>query len=115
MTRCDAKVWHSNGLSPARFRLDTKDEISMFRDHAEPAHRQIDSFFDHALALVETILDAQSSSHLHSDDWQRTIYIDSLGVKTTQFDLTDELKNKLVESGKTGVRKYFEWLDSRPQ
>ena len=48
---------------------------------------------------------------MHSDDWQRTIYIDTLGVGTTDFDLKDSQKKALVESGKTNTKKYFEWYD----
>jgi NTE family protein len=94
------------------FRLDTKQEISVFRDHAEPPHHKVDNFFDYTWALIDTLLDAQASSHLHSDDWARTVYIDTLGVKTTEFDLPDAKKNALVESGKDGTTKYFEWFDS---
>jgi NTE family protein len=59
-------------------------------------------------------MDAQDSSHLHSDDWQRTIYIDTLGVKTTEFDLSDQRKMDLVESGRNGVRIFFDWFDKVP-
>jgi NTE family protein len=55
--------------------------------------------------------EAQQSMHLHSDDWQRTIYIDTLGVGTTQFDISDDLKKKLVQSGSDGVIAYFDWYD----
>lgn len=94
------------------FRLDTKEEISVFRDHAEPPQEKIDNFIDYAWSLASTIMDAQQNSHLHSDDWQRTIYIDTLGVKTTEFDLSDEKKKALVQSGKEGAEAYFSWFDS---
>lgn len=94
------------------FRLDTKQEISVFRDHAEPPHRKIDNFFDYTWALINTVLEAQQSSHLHSDDWTRTIYIDTLGVQTTDFDLTDTKKKELVKSGKDCAQKYFSWFDN---
>lgn len=93
------------------FRLDSKQEISVFRDHAEPPVHKIDDFFSYSLGLIETIMEAQASQHLHSDDWQRTIYIDTLGVKTTQFDLDDEIKDKLEESGRGNTAKYLEWYD----
>lgn len=78
----------------------------------EPASRDIDDFFDYTWALINALLESQQNRHLHSDDWQRTVYIDSLGVGTTDFDLDDATKEKLVESGRTGVRKYFEWFDN---
>lgn len=94
------------------FRLDTKDEISVFRDHAEPACKKVDNFFDYTWALIHTVLEAQQSSHLHNDDWARTFYIDTLGVGTTDFDLSDTKKKALVASGREGATKYFEWYDN---
>lgn len=99
------------------FRLDSAKEIAAFRDHAEPERRVIEDFFSYAWALVETLMQIQASMHLHSDDWQRTIYIDTLGVKTTQFDLSDGQKAALVDSGRANTEKYFAWYDnprSRP-
>jgi NTE family protein len=97
------------------FKLDSEQEIAMFRDAAEPASAQVDDFFDYGLALVKTILNAQNNTHLHSDDWQRTVYIDSLGVGTTDFELSDKKKKELVHSGATGVIDYFKWYDSPPK
>ncbi len=94
------------------FRLDTREEISVFRDHAEPPHHKIDNLFDYAWALVSTVMESQQSTHLHSDDWQRTVYIDTLGVATTDFDLPDEKKHMLISSGRTGVREYFKWFEA---
>ena len=47
-----------------------------------------------------------------SDDWQRTIYIDTLGVKTTDFSLSEAKKKALVESGRKGTQEYFKWYDN---
>jgi NTE family protein len=96
------------------FRLDSKEEIAAFR-YNEPQSQKIDHFYEYATALVKTMLDCQNNAHLHSDDWQRTIYIDTLGVSTTDFGLTDEKKTALEESGKLGVANYFEWFDSAPE
>jgi len=93
------------------FRLDTKQEIAMFRDQAEPQRHKIKDLFEFIWGLAETFMESQTNSHLHSDDWQRTIYIDTLGVKTTEFDLSDEKKRDLIESGRKGVKEYFEWFD----
>jgi len=94
------------------FRLDSKEEISVFRDHAEPQHHKVDNFFDYSWALIETLLEAQQSSHLHNDDWARTVYVDTLGVRTTEFDISEAKKKLLVKSGKDGATKYFEWFDN---
>lgn len=94
------------------FRLDTKEEISVFRDHAEPTNKKIDDFFGYSWALIHTVLAAQQNAHLHNDDWARSVYIDTKGVSTTDFDLPDSKKKALIKSGKEGAREYFEWYDN---
>jgi NTE family protein len=99
------------------FRLDSAEELAVFRDQAEPPQHRIEDFFAYAWNLVQTLLETQASMHLHSDDWHRTIYIDTLGVKTTDFALGDERKAALVQSGRTHTERYFAWFDdpkSRP-
>jgi NTE family protein len=93
------------------FRLDSKQEIAMFRDGGEPQHKQIDDFFDYIGALFESILNVQENQHLHSDDWQRSIYINTLGIKATDFQLPEAQKRKLVKEGSEATRRYFEWYD----
>ncbi|MCL2160528.1 MAG: patatin-like phospholipase family protein [Betaproteobacteria bacterium] len=95
------------------FRLDSEEEIALFRDHAEPAHRKIDDLFDFMTAVVLCFIDGQNNQHLHGDDWQRTIYIDTLGVGATDFSLSRKTKEALLESGRKGVRQYFAWYDDK--
>jgi NTE family protein len=71
-----------------------------------------DDFFSYTWGLVQTVLSIQNSVHLHGDDWQRTIYIDTLGVGTTDFDLDDAKKEALVASGRTHTQKYFDWYNN---
>jgi hypothetical protein len=49
------------------------------------------------------------SQHLHDDDWHRTIYIDTLGVGTTDFDLSSSRKKELVDSGEKAANNYLKW------
>jgi len=93
------------------FRLDSTKEISVFEDHTEPEHHEIEHFTAYVKYLAETLLEVQSNSFLQSEDWHRTIYIDSLGVKTTDFHISNEKKDALVQSGKEYAKKYFEWYD----
>lgn len=95
------------------FRLDSKKEIGVFRYATEPVHNHIDDFFDYTKALLATILESQGNMHLHSDDWQRTIYIDTLGVGTTDFDISDLKKKQLENSGKKGAENYLKWYNKQ--
>lgn len=91
------------------FRLDSTKEIGVFRDGQEPQSVQIEHFLDYTMQLVKTVLAVQDSQHLHGDDWHRTVYIDTLGVGTTEFDLSDARKKELVTSGKNAAEHYLSW------
>lgn len=94
------------------FRLDSAKEIAVFRDQAEPESHKIDDFFSYTWGLIATIMESQASQHLHSDDWHRTVYIDTLGVGTTEFDLDAAKKKALIKSGKDNAVRYFDWYDN---
>jgi len=83
----------------------------MFWEGADPKARKIGSLFGFAGALARAMMNAQNNQHLHNDDWCRTVYIDTKDIKTTQFDLSDEDKRMLIEQGRIGVAKYFDWYD----
>ncbi|MDD7437550.1 MAG: patatin-like phospholipase family protein [Bacteroidales bacterium] len=95
------------------FKLSSKEEIAMFRDNAEVPHRTIENFFDYTSALLHTLIDAQENTHLHSDDWQRTIYIDTLGVSAIDFKIQNAKKQELFDSGKSYTKSYLEWYDNK--
>ncbi|MCW8846446.1 MAG: patatin-like phospholipase family protein [Gammaproteobacteria bacterium] len=93
------------------FRLDAREKINVFRDAGRPRRRKINDLFDYVSSVVNTVLDVQQTVHLHSDDWQRTIYIDSLGVGTLDFKLKAAQKASLVEQGRLGVQHYLHWYE----
>ena len=93
------------------FRLASKTQIEAFRDQREPIHHTIDNFFGYITSLVSTVLNQQECVHLHSDDWQRSIYIDSLGVGVTDFHIDASHKEALIESGRSYTQAYFKWYD----
>lgn len=93
------------------FRLDAKEDIDMYLTHEENFN-EINGFFDYTKALVTTLIDFQTNDHLHSDDWQRTVYIDTLGVRAIDFDIPTEKKDELVKSGKLYTEAYLEWYNN---
>ncbi|MBR2770582.1 MAG: patatin, partial [Bacteroidales bacterium] len=104
-----------NNKETLGFRLDSEAEIAMFRDNAEPPIREIEDFFDYTKALLNTLIDFQNNVHLHNDDWQRTIYIDSLGVGSIDFNIKDEKKEELVQSGIKHTEKYLDWFNDESE
>ena len=95
-------------------RLDTTQEIGLFRYEEPIAGKGIKTFPSFARSLISALMQVQENKHLHSDDWQRTLYINTLDVKTTDFNLSDKKKLDLINQGINGAENYFKWFeDSR--
>ena len=62
--------------------------------------------------LFQTLMRSQGNLHLESGDWHRTVYIKTLGVDTTEFDLDDETKRDLKAPGRAGTEQYFDCYDA---
>ena len=66
--------------------------------------------------IIQTFFRVAENEHLNRRDSQRTVYINHLGVKTTEFDLTTEQKEQLIKSGKDAVTDYFkQWKHKEEQ
>lgn len=94
------------------FRLDSTAEIAVYHDHAEPLQYTINDFFSYSWRLIATIIESQQNQHLHSADWQRTIYIDTPGIRTMDFSIGNIEIEKMIESGRENTLKYFNWYDN---
>ena len=107
----DKQVYNKETLG---FRLDSKEELNKFLhpDMEMPIKNDIKTIFTYSKALVTTLIDFQNNVHLHSDDWQRTVYIDSLGVGSVDFNISDSKKKELVKSGVDYTQKYLNWYNN---
>ena len=90
------------------FRLDPRDKIDVYMGKKEPRRRKINSFLSYTYALINTIIEGQQDYHLNSFDWKRTIYIDTLGVKTMDFDIGEEKREELIESARNSTEIYLD-------
>lgn len=93
------------------FRVDTLDEIQAEKDSWRAPPRKIENIADYAAALLSFMLDMANKAHLHKNDWDRTVFIDALGVSATDFSLSDAQVAALVESGEKRTETYFEWFE----
>lgn len=96
------------------FRLDSETEIGIFRDGQEPKSVEINNFLDYTSQLIKSVMAVQDNQHLHEDDWHRTVYIDTLGASTFDFDMSDTMKRDLVNSGKKNTKFYLDWWKDTP-
>ena len=95
-------------------RLDTTKELALnIKDWAnEPM--TIDNIIKYGWALAAFIRAVANKSHLHKNDWSRTVFVDvGEEIGFTDFDLTDDQQNFLVEAGKSGVQKFLKWHQSK--
>ena len=62
---------------------------------------------DYARSLVETMMEAHDRFYLEATDFHRTIAIDPLGVRTTEFDLSRERALALYASGRAATEEFL--------
>ncbi len=96
------------------FRLDSKEVINASKDDWSLVPAKIKNLKDHIVGVLSFLMDYANKVHLRTPDWNRTIFIDTLDVKTTQFDLPQEKIEALLESGRENTEKYFKWRDTDP-
>lgn len=94
------------------FRVDTFDEIKEELEGEKKAI-PIKDFIDYSKALLNFIMETAGKVHLHGNDWHRTVYIDAKGIRTTDFDLTKDDMDMLVQSGRDGAINYFKWFGNK--
>ena len=62
---------------------------------------------DYVKNLVLTIMEARDRLYIETADFARTIPIPTLGVRTTDFDLSRERKLELYEAGRTAAEQFL--------
>ena len=81
------------------FHLDNLDQ---------PKPHPIDNVVRFAGSVFDAILDIQDILlKTNTGDERRTVFINDLGVKTTDFQLSNLLKHQLVEQGRIATAKYL--------
>ena len=86
---------------------------------ARPEANQVEHVVTDDLSLVKAMVSTMINFHdqMHLDDpsvLERTIFVDTLQVKATDFDITPELQAALFASGRTAATKFLEQALSCP-
>jgi len=92
-------------------RVDTKAEMRRVRKgvvETKPTGNVAEALPE----VLGMLLDAVSNSHLHKNDWHRTIQICGCGISTTDFDLDEGEVTMLRKSGAESAREYLNWYDN---
>lgn len=85
------------------------------RPPADPAPvNRIRGALSYALALLDTLIGARDRMHIDDPHVQaRTIFIDTSFVKPTQFDLSDEDREKLYRTGRQAALDFLDGTATR--
>lgn len=94
-------------------RLDTTKELNFNMKDWENEPIKIDNVVKYGWALASFVRAIANKSHLHKNDWTRTLFVD-IGeeIGFTDFDLTTAQQEFLVEAGRKGVGTFLDWRDS---
>lgn len=91
------------------FRLDTRVEINYNQRNWELPPVKITNLLGHSKAIFTFLFETVNRRHIHNNDWNRTVFIETGDVKTTDFELSKDKIKMLIDNGKKGVKEYFEW------
>lgn len=69
--------------------------------------REINGILDFLSAMVSTMMEAHDARHIQDANFRRTIGIPTMGVRTTEFEITPERKEMLFTSGCNAAREFF--------
>jgi len=58
-------------------------------------------------ALFSTMMEAHDARYIEDENFVRTIPIPTLGIKTTEFDISQERSEALYQSGREAAEKFF--------
>jgi len=62
---------------------------------------------EYALSLITTMMEAHDKAFIDAINFERTIGIPTMGIETTQFDITDDQKNLLIRAGQEAAIAFF--------
>jgi NTE family protein len=86
------------------------DALNLGEDHG-PIH-PVRGTVDLGVALVMTSIEASQAEHvLDPCNVARSVYVDTQGVGATDFDLSEEDQERLLDSGRTATRAFLDGWD----
>ncbi|MFZ5642945.1 MAG: patatin-like phospholipase family protein [Bacillota bacterium] len=73
--------------------------------YGEP--RSINNIIDFLAAMIGTMMEAHDERYIQDENFRRTICVPTMGVGTTEFDITPERKDMLFWSGYNAAQNFF--------
>lgn len=91
-------------------KLDTRTDITLLSDaYFDKNEQVIKSDFQYARALLYVLKSGQQNTNFaNSRNRERTVFVDTLGIASTDFDLTVQHKENLLRSGRNAADRLIE-------
>jgi NTE family protein len=90
------------------FRLDPLHDP--IREYYKPQeYKKISNILDYGKAFMKFVQSMSVKRHLHRNDWNRTVFINTHDIGSTDFSISKPDINRLIEEGKIGVKIHFAW------
>ena len=105
--------WPTFGLK--LIQKDPKAPVAGDFPEREAPRGGISEVLEYLRSLVDTMMAAHDRLYIEESEFDRTIAIDTLGVGTTEFDLSSERAMDLFESGRVVAEKFLEGDRSREE
>jgi NTE family protein len=99
-------LWLFDGKGGAADRIPTIGFQLVGKNDNEP--RKIRGPLSMLQAIFETMLEAHDERYIEKHNRLRTVKIPTLGVRNTQFDLSEEWSGKLFNSGRERTAAFFD-------
>jgi NTE family protein len=81
------------------FSLGTKEQIDSARNDWRPLPIAVDDMGSYSRALTAFILNTSTLLHLDAAAIPRTVFIDNANVRTTEFEISAEQMDRLIQNG----------------
>ena len=88
-------------------RVDSDEQIKLDEEGNKLAAKDIKDIKDYTVAFYRYLLENLNRQTLIPEDWERTISVSSAGIDPRIKKLSFKEKEKLIESGRAGVNKFF--------
>jgi len=81
--------------------------MKLIENHKSYTSRSKTDIISYLLDIVSAMINKNEEVYVRDKDWVRTIPIPTLGVSTTQFNISKEKSNELFQSGYKSAEKFL--------
>lgn len=85
--------------------------MKLIEDHQSYTSREKTDIISYLLDIMSAMLNKNEEIYVRDKDWVRTIPIPTLGVGTTQFNITKEKSDELFNSGYKSAEEFLKTWD----